>query len=358
MEEFFDFSDLLTDVNDAITFHLKKKHRYAFDKIADLENNIERLMQIPVVRRIKEQNDYLKKENEQLKKLDSIVEELNKTISNISNENIMYQNKIKDLEAFIDELKQTTEKNSNVQEVDADIEEHIVMEVVEESSASEKEIDTDCSDEEPEVKLNVGELKECLDVESEESEMEEEGTASEEEVEEEVSASEEEVEEEVSASEEEVEEEVSASEEEVEEGSATEEEVEEVSATEEEGSASEEEGSATEEEGSASEEEVSATEEEGSASEEEVEEEGSASEEEEVSASEEEEVSASEEDEVSASEEESDGEDLYELTIKGKEYYTTDPDGKNGIVYECLDDGDVGDEIGKIKKGKLILKKK
>ena len=43
----------------------------------------------------------------------------------------------------------------------------------------------------------------------------------------------------------------------------------------------------------------------------------------------------------------------FELEIKGATYYVTDD--SDSPVYECLDDGDVGDEIGTLKSGKLFL---
>ena len=92
-----------------------------------------------------------------------------------------------------------------------------------------------------------------------------------------------------------------------------------------------------------------------SADEEEEEVEVSADEEEvEVSAEEEEEVSAKEEEEeVSAEEEE---EEVFEIEINSKSYYTTDE--QNGIIFEITEDEDIGDEVGKFKKGKAVFSKK
>ena len=39
-----------------------------------------------------------------------------------------------------------------------------------------------------------------------------------------------------------------------------------------------------------------------------------------------------------------------EITINGKEYFTTDE--RNGILYEMDKDGDIGDEVGYLKNGK------
>ena len=59
------------------------------------------------------------------------------------------------------------------------------------------------------------------------------------------------------------------------------------------------------------------------------------------------------EDDEEESEEEEEEFDVEDVEIDGKKYYTTDPD--NGIVYECMDDGEIGDEIGRLEEGKLFL---
>jgi hypothetical protein len=41
--------------------------------------------------------------------------------------------------------------------------------------------------------------------------------------------------------------------------------------------------------------------------------------------------------------------EVYEVTIRGKKYFTTDQ--KNGKIYAMDKDGDVGDEIGKFVNG-------
>jgi hypothetical protein len=73
---------------------------------------------------------------------------------------------------------------------------------------------------------------------------------------------------------------------------------------------------------------------------------------EEAEAEEEAEVVAEEEAEVVAEEEET--EEVEEVKIKGKTYFTTDP--QNGIIYACVDD-DVGDEVGVFKNGVAIFNK-
>ena len=49
-------------------------------------------------------------------------------------------------------------------------------------------------------------------------------------------------------------------------------------------------------------------------------------------------------------EEEEEELEVDEITINGKEYFTTDE--KNGILYEMDEDGDIGDEVGYLKNGK------
>lgn len=61
---------------------------------------------------------------------------------------------------------------------------------------------------------------------------------------------------------------------------------------------------------------------------------------------------AEEEAEVAVEEEET--EEVEEVKIKGKTYFTTDP--QNGIIYACVDD-DVGDEVGVFKNGVAIFNK-
>ncbi len=61
---------------------------------------------------------------------------------------------------------------------------------------------------------------------------------------------------------------------------------------------------------------------------------------------------AEEEAEVVVEEEET--EEVEEVKIKGKTYFTTDP--QNGIIYACVDD-DVGDEVGVFKNGVAIFNK-
>ena len=45
--------------------------------------------------------------------------------------------------------------------------------------------------------------------------------------------------------------------------------------------------------------------------------------------------------------------DVEEIELEGKKYYTTDKD--NGIIYEYLDDGEIGEDIGRLEEGKLFL---
>ena len=48
--------------------------------------------------------------------------------------------------------------------------------------------------------------------------------------------------------------------------------------------------------------------------------------------------------------------EVVEVEIKGKMYFTTNE--TSGVIYECLADGDVGDEIGKFVKGKPVFNTK
>ena len=85
-------------------------------------------------------------------------------------------------------------------------------------------------------------------------------------------------------------------------------------------------------------------------------------EEEEVDEEEDEEEEDGEEEEV---DEEEDGEEeeddidedeeisVEEIEINDVKYYTTDAD--NGIIFECLEDGDIGEEIGRLEEGVLFL---
>lgn len=70
----------------------------------------------------------------------------------------------------------------------------------------------------------------------------------------------------------------------------------------------------------------------------------------------EEEADADAEEEEDAKEEEvaDDEIEVSEVKIKGKTYFTTDP--QNGIIYACVDD-DVGDEVGVFKNGIAVFNK-
>ena len=70
-----------------------------------------------------------------------------------------------------------------------------------------------------------------------------------------------------------------------------------------------------------------------------------------------EEEEETEEIEVEVEEEETEEEEagVYEIERNGKRYFTTNE--QDGIVYEAVGEDDVGDEIGKFVKGKLVLNK-
>jgi len=147
-----------------------------------------------------------------------------------------------------------------------------------------------------------------------------------------------------------VEEEEAAEEEAVEEEAAEEEAAEEEEAAAEEAEEEEAEEEAAEE---AAEEEA----EEEAAEEEAEEEEAEEEEADEEEAAEEEEAEADEEEAAAAEEAEAEEEaeiEVSEVKIKGKTYFTTDP--QNGIIYACVDD-DVGDEVGVFKNGIAVFNK-
>jgi hypothetical protein len=75
---------------------------------------------------------------------------------------------------------------------------------------------------------------------------------------------------------------------------------------------------------------------------------------EEVEVVEEDETEVVEEEEAEVAAEEEETEEVEEVKIKGKTYFTTDP--QNGIIYACIDD-DVGDEVGVFKNGVAIFNK-
>ena len=60
--------------------------------------------------------------------------------------------------------------------------------------------------------------------------------------------------------------------------------------------------------------------------------------------------------EESEEEEEEEEEELFEMEIGGKSYFVTDE--KNGVIYEALEDDDVGEMLGHLKDGKAVWNKK
>ena len=78
-------------------------------------------------------------------------------------------------------------------------------------------------------------------------------------------------------------------------------------------------------------------------------------EEEEVEAEAEEEEVEAEEEEVEAEEEEveAEEEEVFEVTIKGKGYYTTNE--TDGTIYAIASNEDVGDTVGHFVKGKPVF---
>ena len=77
--------------------------------------------------------------------------------------------------------------------------------------------------------------------------------------------------------------------------------------------------------------------------------------EEEAEDKEEEEVDEEVDEEEEEAEEEEDGEELEveEIEIENVIYYCTNE--KDGILFECGEDGEIGDEIGYLKKGSVFF---
>jgi chemotaxis protein histidine kinase CheA len=348
----------------------------------DYKETYNAIMLLPCVQRIVRKNDKLRKENKSLRNLIQSLPEFRNQSACCCSSNQCYTNDI----AVPIKLEKTTNTeikhvNLPVENVDsdsdieiivptADFKENIVYDIIEEEDKNAFECDdcnskgTDCYEqlgltkEESLIYMDLGEPDRCEDCfdkwkntddaseylkHSEEEEEEVDEEEEEEEVEVEESAEEEEVEVEESAEEEE-EEEVEVEE------SAEEEEEEEVEVEE---SAEEEEEEEVEVEESAEEEEEEEVEVEESAEEEEEEEveveESAEEEEEEVEESAEEEE---EEVEESAEEEEEEME-VFEITINGTEYYTTNEN--DGVIYAVDADGEVGDEIGKFVNKKPVF---
>ena len=116
----------------------------------------------------------------------------------------------------------------------------------------------------------------------------------------------------------------------------------------------EEEEEVDEEEEEVDEEEEEEVDEEEDVDDEEEEEEVDEEEEEEEDVEEEEEEVDEEEEEVDEEEEEEEEEiSVEEIEINDVKYYTTDAD--NGIIFECLVDGNLGEEIGRLEEGVLFL---
>jgi chemotaxis protein histidine kinase CheA len=306
----------------------------------DYKETYNAVMSLPCVQRIVRKNDKLRKENKSLRNLIQSLPEFRNQSACCCSSNQCYTNDI----AVPIKLEKTTNTeikhvNLPVENVDsdsdieiivptADFKENIVYDIIEEEDKNAFECDdcnskgTDCYEqlgltkEESLIYMDLGEPDRCEDCfdkwknTDDASEYLKHSEEEEEEVDEE--EEEEEVEVEESAEEEEVEVEESAEEEEEEE---------------------------VEVEESAEEEEEEEVEVEESAEEEEEEVEESAEEEE-------------EEVEESAEEEEEEME-VFEITINGTEYYTTNEN--DGVIYAVDADGEVGDEIGKFVNKKPVF---
>ena len=65
------------------------------------------------------------------------------------------------------------------------------------------------------------------------------------------------------------------------------------------------------------------------------------------------EVNEPEEEEEEEDEEEEDEFEVEEIKFDDSIYYTND--SKNGVIFEYLEDAEIGDEIGYLKNGKLFI---
>jgi chemotaxis protein histidine kinase CheA len=253
-------------------------------------SNFEYMLQSPMMKEMKDKLKQLKRENRNLRK---VILALADHIPDLDDEPCPLSHIIK---------KEFTDKNNLPAIVDDDDDDVIIVEPINKPNIIYELIEK----EEGVAEAEVEKEEEAAEEEEEDEEEEEEEEAAEEEEEE--------------AAEEEEEE---AAEEEEEEETAEEEDAEE---EEEEEEAEEEEAEAEEEEAEAEEEEEAAEEEEQEAEEEEVEEQEEAAEEE---------------------------AEVYEITIKGKKYFTTNE--QNGEIYSMDPSGEVGDEVGLFVKGVAIF---
>jgi hypothetical protein len=255
-------------------------------------NNYQFLLSLPIVVELIKKNKKLRKENKSLKNLICSIPEFR---CKCSNSNINITNKGKKLESLrksVSKITETYEKN-------------IILNTVKTEKIDDSDDGVVFIEE---IKKNVTpNIVYVLDEELEDGEIREEEVVEEDEELEEV-VEEEEEEEEVVEEEEEEEEVVEEEEEVVEE-----------------------------------EEEV-------------VEEEEEVVEEEEEVVEEEEEVVEEEEEEVLEEVEGQEEEEVFEIEIKGKSYYTTNE--TNGVIYNIVDNEEIGEEIGKFENGKPIFYKK
>jgi hypothetical protein len=304
-------------------FHKIQKALKHHDEYREVYKSV---MNIPIVANMKEENSYLKKEVKELKELVFKYEKILHWHNIRFDEPEIHVEKIKteDVEVNVIDCD-----GDDVQFIEEKQKENVVYELEEDEQAEDDTNSIMYTGEEYEIPLEEVNQNNNVDVEKEVEQSEEVV-----EVEEQKQEEEEEEEQEVEEVEQEEEQEVEPQEEE-EEVEVEEEEEQEVEVEQEE----EEEEEVEVEEEEEVEEEVEVEEQE------EVEEE-----EEEVEEVEEEEVEVEEQEEV---EEE---EDLYEIKINGVKYATNNE--QNGLIYELVFDGDVGDVVGAFKNGKPHFNKK
>ena len=331
MNTAFDIEPVMKDINGVIVQHLKKTFDNINKQQEEMQKNMEYIYNMPFIKAILEENDRLRKRVFELEKnnIELVIREIEKSASannmsptevnttkkcvNCNNDDVSPSSIDKyDGEwctgCATDDYSETT--RINLESLTVDTSEEVYVENLEKATDNNSE--------------NEASNNEESDDEEEEEEVE----------------SDEEEEEEPENDEEEEEEEVESDEEEEEEPESDEE-------KEEEGNVEEIHDEESVEEVTDDENVEEVTDEEISDDEEEIEEKVN-DDEESIKI-----IEESEEEEVSDDESDEEDEEVEEITIKNKKYYTTD--SKNGTLYECLDDDDIGEEVGYIKNGKVFF---
>ena len=316
-----DIRPMIEDVSQVMTKHITSILSGVIGEYTVYKETHDTIMGLPCVRRLQERIMEL----EQTGGGGVASNNHDNRTPNREDEIAQLQSAIIDLNRYIHALESKVDMKSVAStgnDVNRQEEESVKLEIHENEQQQQEDNDDDEQEEEQTVMSstthkNVIISSDALVEEDEEEEEAEDGDVESDAPEEEEEEQEEKADE--KAADQEEEEEAEEEEEEEEEDAAEEEEKEEAAAEEEEG---------VEEEA----EETAATE----------------PEEEEVEEEEEEEAAAEPEPEEEAEIE------VSEVKIKGKTYFTTDP--QNGIIYACVDD-DVGDEVGVFKNGVAVFNK-